>query len=189
MQPTMTTIYDEVLAVAKAQGVRDKSASISDQDFLKQISEAISTCPDNAWYNLSEPAKTWFNQEAREAINSLKPIPFPQGYKDVPGEISTPAPTPVVGAVVSKVYEAQTGRTQSAVPNIANTPQAKKKPEGVIGAIRKTIILNPDWTTRLVHDYLVKNGWPQLKLDVVAVNAGDIRKTVAMVKELNKWKD
>jgi hypothetical protein len=179
------TIFEEVFAVAKVAKIKDQAEGQSEQDFLFSILKAVNTCPDDAWNALSVDAQLWADIAIKEN-NARKPIPEPHGYRDYWKKV--PASIPVQTSV----------RVQSVVPNIANVPKspnianvpkAKPKPEGVVSAIRKTIILNPDWPTRKVHEYLVGNGWPNLKLDVVSVNAGDIRRTVAMVKDLNKWKD
>lgn len=172
------TIFEEVFAVAKAEGVKEQGPAQSEQDFLFSILKAVNGCSNEAWNALSAESQSWAEVAIKEN-NARKPIPAPLGYHS-----NIPIPVPVA-PVPSKVQV----KVQPAPVAATNIPKAKPKPEGVVSAIRKTIILNPDWPTRKVHEYLVGNGWPNLKLDVVSVNAGDIRRTVAMVKEVGKWRE
>ena len=175
MTTSTITVFDEVFAVAKVAGVKEQSPGQSDHDFLLSIAKAIGDLPDDAWDKLSITAQEWYVLVAGE-LNSHKPMSPPQGFLSKTQLKPVPPPARVEPKPVPP-------------PPPVPVSSRAKKPDGVVTAIRKTIILNPDWTTRRVHEYLVANGWPNLKLDVVSVNAGDIRKTIEAAKELGKWKD
>lgn len=180
------SVYNEVLQVAVKNGAKERLEGQTDQEFITSLLFAIDRASDADFNTLSQEAGSWV-EAAMRADNGRQLLPIPEGF-EVKSQVT------MHGPVVA--------RFQSAVPNQANTPQsnftpktkadtaiakAKKKDGGVVDAIRKTIVLHPDWTTRQVHQYITENGFPQAKLDVVAVNAGDIRKTVAVVKELGFW--
>lgn len=185
MPTTTMTIFEEVFAVAKTEGIKDQLPAQTEQDFLFSIAMAIGKCDVKKWDALSPSAQQWYDKAVHEH-NATRPIPEPTGYRQywkVPPLIIE-VPTPITKQQPKIVVQDLAVQAKA----IVAVSKAKPKPEGVVSHIRKTIILNPDWTTRKVHEYLVANGWPNLKLDVVAVNAGDIRKTVEMVKELGLWR-
>lgn len=168
------TVFEEIL---KIPGVSLRHKNQGDQDYFSSILEVIRQGSMDEWDKLSTATQLWFNSST-ENVNGLLPIVPPEGY--------------VVTDII--LHGPEVGRIQAKAPNLVTTPKIEpalpvKKASGVVDLIRKTIILNPNWPTRKVHQYITENGFPNTKLDVVAVNAGDIRRTIAMIKALGYWRD
>lgn len=182
----MGDTFSELLRVAKATENKDfiQKPTQTDQDYLYILLQTIGRSSDADWDSLSANDQRYYTDAVDQRNNKKMPIPYPEGF------VSVHAVKTVVEKPVPIKHETAP-QVQSVVPNVANTPKTKKstKPTGIVDAIREMIILNPDWPTRKIHQTLVANGWTNTKLDVVAVNAGDIRKTIAKVKELGYWND
>ena len=197
------TVFDEILTTAKAgNGGQDQRPGQPDQVYLLSLVKCIQSCPEEQWKALSQPARDWFNLCVR-ASNGMKPLSEPEGFKKkvedrIPGAgkdiIVNVAPD--FDAPMTIVEDKPKPKTVSipAVKTVAQIGQVKdkskkEKQQGVLNAIRKTVIEHLDWSTKQVHQHLLDNGYPEIKLDIVAVNAGDIRRVVACVKDLGHWQE
>jgi hypothetical protein len=203
------TVFEEILATTKnGNGGTDQTPFQGDQAYILSLATCISKCPLEQWKALSTAASDWYNLCVR-SINGSQLLPLPEGFVSIHG--NAPSDAADVATAGLTVNSSASGRIQSSKPNQANTPKTKtdtalppvkkveqigelkgtaekrSKNSGILNAIRKAVILHPDWTTKQIHQSLVENGFPDTKLDIVAVNAGDIRRTIAVVKELGFW--
>ena len=212
------SVFTEILLVAKSgNGGKDQSPGEDDQAYLLSLATCISQCPDVQWKSLSDEAKKWYDEAVRSSNGTL-PIPEPEGFNKEEelvftvstgtapagnGAATTTYTTPEKKVAIVKSIESGRIQSQSSSPKhdipavktidqigqIKTTTERKQKDSGVLDAIRKTVILHLDWTSKQVHQYLTENGYPNANANVVAVNAGDIRRVVACVKDLGHWKD
>jgi len=207
------TIFEEILSVAKAgNGGMDQLPHQSDQEYLLSLVRCIRSCPDEQWESLSknpedtkeDPSKLkpeayaqdWVNYSIR-AINGMKEIPYPPGFKEAKQPAPPPPPAPVQPVAPPPPVKVVEDKKEVQIPAIKNVSQIgevkdkvkREKNVGVLNAIRRTVIEHLDWSAKQVYQYLSENGYPSIKPDIVAVNAGDIRRVCAVVKELNHWKD
>lgn len=180
----MITIFEELVKITHFQ---IQQPGEPDNDYLKNLVTSVSKLPDNQFWKLSGPAQNWFNNAA-SSYTTLKTIPDCPGFKEQ--QKNKVDIKPVIA-----------GRIQSVAPNIGNTPKAKvvvaktpeavkiKKNPGVMDAIRRCVILHPDWTTRKVYQYLKENGWPTVNLNTVAIDGGNIRRVIDLAREMGFWLD
>lgn len=181
--------FDAALRVAKTNGATNQLQGQDDQTFLFLILKALSTCAQDQWdaLGVSHPkAHKWY-EVAAEANNHQPtplPIPFPDGFKPV--KLSAPPPKPVVTV---KQPEPVVAALASPPKELRKEKEKRSKNSGILDAIRKTIILNQTWNAKQVHEYIVKNGFPDASHAIVAVNTGDVKRVLALVRELGFWKD
>lgn len=172
------TIYEELYKAACTKGLLPRRQNQSDEGYLKLLLEKISGVDDNVWDSLTPEAAEWYN-EAVAAVNQLKPIPACPGYKTV-----------IVADDKPKSVETISEKKSVAIKEKDATIKKKnsKPSTGVIDAIRKVVVLNPEWNTRQVYLYLRDNGWPNVNINTIAVDGGNIRRTIDLAKELDLWK-
>lgn len=174
------TIFDHLFKAAQTLGFEPQAPGQLDKDFMTALLKTITKLPLDTWNSLPIPAQQWFN-EAAGAFSALKPIP------PCPGFVSIAEAKGLTAAQVLNTPQSE--RVQSVKPNIANIPKQKRTTTGVMDALRKTVILNPDWNTRQVYQYLRDNGFPNAKLDTISVDGGNIRRVIEIARELGFWKD
>lgn len=167
------SIYNQLVEAAQTVGWTE-DLTLSDQLFLKSLLKAVSKTSNDVWDKLSNRSKTWFNDaaDANNVRNTTVLLPIPEGY------IERDAPA------VAKQEEAK-----KAIPVPIPTKAKATKVSGVIDAIRRALVTHQDWNNHQIHEFVQQNGFPALKLDTVQVNAGDVRKTIAVIKELGFWKE
>jgi hypothetical protein len=180
------SVFSEILLVAKSgNGGTDQIRGQDDQSYLLSLAQCIAGCPGEQWEALSDEAKEWYDSVTRSS-NAMLPIPEPEGYK--PTELVKPAETQLIHKKADVVIIPAI-KSILQIGEIKGQPKSKQKENGILDAIRKTVILHLDWTAKQVHQHLVENGYPNANANVVAVNAGDIRRVVAAVKELGFWRE
>ena len=179
------TMFEAVLRVAKTSGGADQLPNQQDQVFLFSLVKALSICPQDQWESLPVSAHEWYNTAAK-LNNESKPIPLPEGFRSI--NVIKHAPSPPIAPP-------QPAKTvPKANPVVVAIPEQKERAKrnknaGILDTIRKTIILNPAWNAKQVHEYVVKNGYPDASQAIVAVNTGDVKRVLALVKELGYWKE
>lgn len=184
------TIFDAVLRVAKTNGGADQLSNQEDQPYLYAICKALSDCAQEMWESLPVSAHEWYNNAAK-MINAGKMVPPPEGFKSalkpIP-VIQKPAPPPK--PTVQQKAKPEKAAVPTPPPVVEQKERAKRnKNAGILDAIRKTIILNPLMNAKQVHEHIVKNGFPDASLAIVAVNTGDVKRVLALVRELGYWKE
>lgn len=167
------TVYEQLVNAAKTVGWTEDS-TLSDQQVIKSLLKAVSKTSDEVWKSLPNNVAKWFDDAA--AANNTAPhvVPYPDGF------------------VGKEKHEEPVKKDEKKVKAVSpkagiTKPQATRV-SGVIDLIRKTLILHTDWTNAQVHKYVQEQGFPALKIETVQVNAGDVRRTIAIIKELGLWK-
>lgn len=179
------SIFEAVLRVAKTNGGTAQQANQSDQAFLFSIVKALASCADQEWDSLPVTAHEWYNTVAKQN-NAGKQISNPEGFvsalaKPAPAKVQTAKPTPAEKPVTV---------IPPPPPVVEQKERTKRnKNAGILDAIRKTIILNPNLNAKQVHEVLTKVGFPDASLAIVAVNTGDVKRVIALVQELGYWKE
>jgi hypothetical protein len=160
------TIYEELLKVAQGAGeFKPQQPDEDDPKYLKRLIHTVATVNDDVFYGMTNGTQKWFNKAAG-AVN--KKIPFDW---NCPGfKLVNPLP-PSTGVKT-------TGRLA-----------VRRRGPGIIEAVRRQVILHPDWTSRQVHQYLQSNGFPDAKVETVIVNASDAHNMISIIKELGYWRD
>lgn len=175
------TIFEELFKAAQTVGFKEQEKE-SDQDYLRSLILAVSKVDDKTWEGLSRKAGEWFNAAAN-ASNAMQAIPPCPGYK----QTATVPPPPATPPPQVKKEPTKTTRTAPTTTKTARVSKGHKK-SGVIDAIRRTIILHPEWTVKQVYDELVKE-FTHLAPETVAVNAGDIRHVIILAREMGFWNE
>lgn len=161
-------IYEQLRHAAETVGWKEaEHLHEPDQKFLESLARAIATVNDNVWNGLHYEAQFWADRAA-VAVNELKSIAIPDGY--VERDPKEPEP---------KKEEKKT--------TTATSTTSGKKSNGVVDAIRKTLIQHPDWTNLHVKEFLATHDWPGVKLETVQVNAGDIRRVIQLARGMGYW--
>ena len=171
------TIFEELYQAAFTKGIKEQTQHQSDEQYLKSILEAISSLDDQTWDSLSVEAANWHN-EAVGSLNELKLIPPCPGFK------SNDA-TPVKELKPVLVPEIKVAEKKK---DVTVKEKTKRTTSGVIDAIRKTVVLNPEWNTRQVYLHMRGNGWPEVNINTIAVEGGNVRRTIDLAKSLGYWK-
>lgn len=180
------TIYYTALRVAIGKGHSGERDGKSEQDFLLGIVSTIAHLPDPEWERLPVPVQEWCNN-ACQLHNIGQPIPLPEGYKPIPPPPAVVIPPPPPPPSPPPPPDMHEGREPVEAPR--KTREKNSKNAGILDAIRKTVILNPNWTARQVHEYLTLNGYPDTKQPIVAVNTGDVKRVITLARELGFWRD
>lgn len=187
------TIYEQLFSVAQTQGLGKQKVGESDSDHLKALVRAINKVDETSWNKLSAQAQTWYN-EAVIKVSAMKEPPSCPGFVglDATEKIKTTS-EPAKGMTATEILKAVpptrsdvASKVQASQPA---TPKAKKKTTGVMDALRRIVIIHPDWTSRQVYDYLRLNGFPDAKLDTISVDGGNIRRVIELAKELGYWRE
>lgn len=176
------TIFEELVALTTFP---QQKPGEPDNDYLKALILVVYKLPDKEFWKLTGPAQTWFNNAAA-TDNTLQQIIDCPGFKEQKKEIT---PKPIIKAKLAGVTS---GRVQALVPNVANVPKTHiktKKNTGVMDAIRRCVILHPDWTTRKIYHYLKEHGWPNINQNTVAIDGGNIRRIIELSREMGFWLD
>jgi len=178
------TVFEAALRVAKTNGAQNQLTGQDDQNYLFSVLKALSTCDQDKWDQLGfvcPEAHKWYEAGAIANKNGT-PIPFPQGYKPV--ILQKPPQKPVVKEPV-----------KPPVPVAITKPEPRKEREkqsknsGILDAVRRTVALNQSWNAKQVHEHLLKNGFPEVSHALVAVNVGDIKRTINVLRELGLMKE
>lgn len=183
------TIFDQLYAIAaKCADMKKQGPEHSDEQYLRVLLEVIGDkgkVSNEEWNRLSIPAQTWFN-DAVVAIRAMKPIPPCPGFIGR-GESRkiTQTSSPPKGLSAVEALASQPSKFQTVPPTF---PREKKVVTGVMDAIRRVVILHPEWTSRQVYDYLKSNGYPNAKLDSISVDRGNIHRVIEIMKELG-WQE
>lgn len=191
-QGVQMTIFESLSKAAQTTGFGKQTPGESDDEYLIKLLRAVQKVPSNVWHMLPVQAQNWYNS-AVEAHKESKPIPACPGYvgQEEAKEISEAKP----GLTAMEILQAKppdpnkaASRFQAAPIQVTKT-KGKKKITGVMDALRKVVILHPDWSSRQVYDYLRDNGYPDAKLDTISVDGGNIRRVIQLAKELGYWKE
>lgn len=185
-----TSLFEELFEAAKSVGMRPYKATDIRDEYLTDLAKAIYSLPETKWVALSLSAKQWYNDfsKARNTISD-NPLPSPQGFlgeaKQIEADDQTKSITnpPSTTEIIKQV---ELARTQSSVPNVANKPKEKS---GVLDAMRKVVLLHPDWSARKVYLYLKDNGWPNVNLNTMAVEVGNTKRVIDCARSLGLMKD
>jgi hypothetical protein len=182
------TVFDSLFNLAQTKGIEKQKPGQTDNDYLISIVRVISKVSDEEWNTLALPAASWFNQAAPLA-SAMQILPICPGFIGL-DEVNKTATTsiPTKGLTAAEVFKSPASRFQSSQPNISNTPKEKKSSTGIMDAVRRTVIIHPEWTSRQVYDYLKLNGFPNANLDTISVDGGNIRRVIEIAKELGLWK-
>ena len=149
---------------------------------MRTILRAVHGADDQLWNSVPIPAQQWFN-DAATAVSTANPVPPCPGFigLDEVHRVAEMAEPPK-GMTAKEVLN--TPRPQATV---TSSPKAKRQGTGVMDALRRTVILHPEWTSRQLYDYLKLNGFPNAKLDTISVDGGNIRRVIEIAKELGYW--
>ena len=184
------TTYEAALRVAKTNGATDQKPGQDDQAFMFSILKALSTCAQAEWDNLGNThptAHVWY-QVAADANNKSVLIPVLDGFKPKIIIKTPPLPPP------KPVIEVKKAEPPKTIPPSPPAPQRKEREKhsknaGILDKIRETVIINQDWNAKKIHEYITKNGFPDASYAIVAVNVGDIKRVLLVVKALGYWKE
>lgn len=179
-------LFEELFAAASTKGLKPMSESGKTGDaYLIDMLVAVSQLSSDVWNGLSTTAQEWYNA-AGTAANKRQPLPPLEGFHE------TPAATPELVKEKQKPVKTPKPQTQPVTKAVEEPPVVRKQrvfaKTGVIDAVRRTFIDHPDWTARQAHEELVKQ-FPQLALETVMVNAGDIRRVIALAREMGYWNE
>lgn len=184
------TVFEELYRAAeKHAGFKKQSVEQSDEIYIQSLLVACQKVPDPDWEKVNKLSRDWYNSAAMQwkKDKSILSCPGFIGRDSVKKTIETTTPPQGMTATEAlKISLPESGRVQSTEPNISNTP--KRLVTGVMDALRNTVILHPEWSSRQVLDYLRLNGYPNAKLDTISVDGGNIRRVIEIMKELG-WKE
>lgn len=183
------TIFDHLFRVAQTKGVEKQQPGESDQDYLKKVLRAVHSVDVPVWNSLPLKAQEWFN-EAATAVSSAHQVPLCPGFigkDEVQKTVETV--TPPKGLSASEALATQTSKTQASRPTISNPTKRKREVTGIMDALRKTVILHPEWTSRQLYDYLKLNGFPNAKIETISVDGGNIKRVIELAKQLGYWNE
>ena len=193
---TMATVYESLLKAAQTVNFNKQRVDQSDDEYLTALVRAVSTVSNEVWVKLPKEAQEWYDKAATN-INQRDELILPRHDNPLLGfngrqEIEqTKSATPVKGLSATELLtQSRASRFQASVPNIANTPKLEKgkKGKGYMDAVRRTVLTHPEWTSRMVYDYLKLNGYPDAKLDTISVDGGNVRRVIELAKEMGLWK-
>lgn len=182
------TVYEAAFRVAKTNGATDQKQGQDDQAFMFSILKALSTCAQAEWDNLGNThptAHVWY-QEAADANNKGVPIPLLNGFKP---KIITKAPPPSPPKPVIEVKKAEPPKPAATAPAQRKEREKHSKNAGILDKIRETVALNEEWNAKRVHEYIIKNGFPNASYAIVAVNVGDIKRVILTLRGLGLLKE
>jgi hypothetical protein len=183
-------IYEHLLKAVESAGIVKQGFDQTDDQYLTSIVRAINKLDEEAWRRLPLPAEQWFNS-AVIAINSLQSIPHPSGYIGIDSSQRSTTKSnkePTKSGTAKEVLKSPPMTRASIFQTTPGSPpKVKRQITGVMDAMRKAVILHPEWTTRQVYDYLRLNGYPEAKLDTISVDGGNIRRVIQIAKELGLW--
>jgi hypothetical protein len=189
------TIFEELYKeVEKHAGFKRQSAEQSDEVYIQSLLVVVQKIPELDWNKVTKPSRDWYNAAAMQwkKDKSILPCPGFLGKDSIKkAELTVTPPQGMTATEALKIKIPESGRMSSTEPNIANTPKSnipKKQITGVMDALRKTVIIHPEWSSRQVYDYLRLNGYPNAKLDTISVDGGNIRRVIDIMKELG-WKE
>lgn len=185
----MPSIFDELFKVAQPVGMQKQRIDQTDDEYLTTLVRAITTVDDEGWNSLSVQAQTWHNS-AIDYVNKLLPVPVCPGFIGTEVVQHTRATVvPPKGLTADEIFKSKPP-TGTAASRFQSTPSSPKvKATGIMDALRRTVIIHPEWTSRQVYDYLKLNGFPNAKLDTISVDGGNIRRVIEIARELGLWHD
>ncbi len=135
------------------------------QKFLARITTAIGEMADAAFDELSGDAQEWYNAAA-EALNSKGAVTPPEGYEP---------PPPAKAA-------------KAAPASKKGPPAPARKPGSVTTAYRKAVLSNPTADLATIRADLEKLG-VEIRASTLSTIRSDVLATVAVAKEVGRWKD
>lgn len=181
------SIYDELFKFASAKGFQKQSPGQSDDEHITKLVRAIGSLPKDDWDRIAVEAKVWFNS-AVNPVNRSEAPPLCPGFHGLDAiQKAEQTKEPPKGLSALEVLAHPTPSELPAVKSLANKP--KRQPTGLMEALRRTVILHPEWKSRQVYDYLKLNGFPEAKIDTISVDGGNIRRVIEMARQLGKWKE
>lgn len=154
------TVFEEIIKAAQTVKPISQIPGEDDNVFLYRLIEIVNQVSNTVWDSLSIPAQNWFNTAA-EAHTGMLQIPACDGFN--PGY----APVPKVA------YQER---------------KQQKREHGIVDAIRLAAITHEGWSAKQLYDLLVKD-WPNVKLNTIAVNIGDIYRVMHLARGLGYWND
>ena len=195
------SIFDHLYRVAQTAGVGKQEPGQSDQDYLKRILRAVHGVNEQLWNSIPVPAQQWFN-EAATLVSQAKPIPPCPGFMgkdEIQKTIDTVVPPKGLTAeeALNQPVAPQTdpqkrvhvASSPQVRPKLADVTKPKRQVTGVMDALRRTVVVHPEWTSRQLYDYLKLNGFPNAKLDTISVDGGNIKRVIEIAKELGFWNE
>lgn len=165
------SIFEELF---KASGSITQRADQNDASYITQVLKAISALPETKWDRLSIKSREWFN-EAAKAVSTSKPLPPCPGFKEQQIKEAEQA-LEVIKKEEKKLVTQQ-------------KEKKKKVVTGVMDAIRKIVLQHPDWTSRHIHQHLKENGFPNVNLNTVTIDGGNIKRVIILAQGLGLWKN
>lgn len=185
------TIFDNLLSVAATKGVGVQEAGESDDAYIRRILKAVHSVDDPLWNKLPIKAQQWFNEAATAASTAhpLPPCPGFVGRDQVQKTVETV--TPPKGLPAKEAIKTQKPAKPAVVkpPLATEPPKRKREITGVMDALRRTVILHPDWSSRQIYDFLRLNGYPNAKIDTISVDGGNIKRVIELAKQMGFWID
>lgn len=181
------SVFTQLFQAAETVGMKEQKPDQSDNEYLISLLVSISKISAETWDALSIPAQAWCH-DATPLANKLQQVPNCPGYVGL-GQVEKITTTliPPKGLTATEVFTSPASRFQASQPS--SVPKVKKKSTGIMDAVRRTVVIHPEWTSRQVYDYLKLNGYPDAKLDTISVDGGNIRRVIELAKELGLWND
>lgn len=193
----MPTVYESLLKAAQTVNFSKQKIDQTDDEYLTALVRAIQTISDAEWAKLPKDAQEWYNKAATNVNQAQDDKPRPRqenpllGFvgKDEIEEVKQ-VTEPNKGLTATELLsKSRASRFQASVPNpTAPKSERGKKGKGYMDAVRKTVLVHPDWTSRQIYDYLKGNGFPEVKLDTISVDGGNVRRVIELAKEMGLWK-
>jgi len=152
-------VFEEVLKAARTVEPISQIDGEDNNAFLYRLVETVNKVSNSVWDALSVDAQNWFNKAAT-ARNATFPIPGPDGFKS---DYAPPLPT---------------------IPE----NRQKKREHGIVDAIRIAAITHEGMPAKQLYELLVTD-WPNVKLNTIAVNIGDIYRVIHLARQLGYWND
>lgn len=168
------TIFEELTNIAALHGFKKKLPGQLDEAYLLELIETVGTKFTEAqWGMLSEESQEWYNSAVR-ARNKLQAVVNCPGYDNIETDRKS-----------WNTQQPPEGKLPEKKPMTNKVPPTRKP--GVIDAIRRIVVQNPDWTNQQVYDNV--SATFTVKMETVAINTSDIKKTISIARELGKWND
>jgi len=194
----MPTVYESLLKAAQTVSFDKQRADETDDEHLTGLVKAIQTISDQEWAKLPKDAQEWYNTAAinvnQAQARDEKPRPRDnnpllgfQGKDQI--EETKQAESPQKGLSATELLsKTRASRFQASTPNPTVKTEKGKKGKGYMDAVRRTVLIHPDWTSRQIYDYLKLNGYPEVKLDTISVDGGNVRRVIELAKEMGFWR-
>lgn len=195
-QYRMPTVYESLLKAAQTVNFGKQRIDQSDDEYLTALVRAVSTVDDDTWAKIPLDAQQWYDKAATNINKRDEQIP-PRHENPLPGFVgkdeikeTKATTTPPKGLTATELLSgSRASRFQASTPNPTPTPKERgKKGKGYMDAVRRTVLIHPEWTSRQVYDHLKLNGYPDVKLDTISVDGGNVRRVIELAKEMGYWK-